>query len=122
LYSDDTSGNRSKKWNKFDVVCISLACLPKKESQSLKNIHFIACTNNLSVLEISKPVVDDFLLLEKGVEMFDAYINSNVLVIAPIICMACDNVRAAEMVSHLGSKTLKLCRICLVCIYMLCSF
>ena len=25
LFSDDTSGNRSKKWNKFDYWCLTLA-------------------------------------------------------------------------------------------------
>ena len=27
-FSDDTNGNRSKKWNKFDYWCLTLACLP----------------------------------------------------------------------------------------------
>ena len=38
LYSDDTSGNRSKRWNKFDSWCFKLAGLPNSENQKLHNI------------------------------------------------------------------------------------
>ena len=30
VYTDDTSGNKTKKWNKFDVCCVILAGLPRK--------------------------------------------------------------------------------------------
>ena len=32
LYSDDTSGNRSKKWNCFNLWCIQQAALPRIEN------------------------------------------------------------------------------------------
>ena len=35
IYSDDTSGNKSKVWNKFDPWCYLLAGLPKKENAKL---------------------------------------------------------------------------------------
>ena len=34
IYSDDTSGNRSKKWNKFDYWCLLLAGLPDMKTRS----------------------------------------------------------------------------------------
>ena len=77
-------------------------------------MHFISCSNRLSAIEMSRPIVDDLLALEKGVRMFDALTNSEVLVIAPVICALCDNVRASEIVNHLGSKAKRLCRICMV--------
>ena len=113
LYSDDTSGNKSKKWNKFDAFCITLAGLPKSQARKFSNIHFIACSNQLSAMEISLPIVQDLLKLEEGVVMFDAYLKIEVLVIAPIIAALCDNVRSAELVNHLGSKANKLCQICM---------
>ena len=39
IYSDDTSGNKSKVWNKFDSWCFLLAGLLKKENAKLENIH-----------------------------------------------------------------------------------
>ena len=40
IYSDDTSGNKLKLWNKFDLWCFLLAGLPKEENAKLENIHF----------------------------------------------------------------------------------
>lgn len=53
-------------------------------------------------------------LEEKGVVMYDASLNQECLVIAPVICFLCDNVRASEIVNHLGSPSNKYCRMCQV--------
>lgn len=45
LYSDDTSGNRSKKWNCFNVWCVQFAALPRHENSKLQNIFYICCSN-----------------------------------------------------------------------------
>ena len=119
LYTDDTSGNKSKQWNKFDLWCIKLAGLPTKENSKLHNIHMIVCSNKCGVLEMSKPMVDDFLNLEsKGIVSYDALLGTEVLVIAPVICAICDNPRAAEMMNHSGPAATMFCRMCMVCIYV----
>ena len=114
LYTDDTSGNKTKKWNKFDVYCLLLAGLPKESNTDLHNIHFITCSNNLSAIDMAQPIVEDLQKVEDGVEMFDAKLGKNVLVIAPLLCFLCDNARASEICSHLGSTASKFCRICQV--------
>lgn len=70
LYSDDTSGNRSKKWNGFDVWALMLAGLPKHENLKLQNIHLISASNCVKAVEMAKPIVEDLLRLEEGVVMF----------------------------------------------------
>lgn len=50
LYSDDTSGNRSKKWNKFNLWVMMLAGLHKLLNSQLEHIHLIACSNQVSAL------------------------------------------------------------------------
>ena len=55
-------------------------------------------------------------MLEKGISLYDAYTKMNVLVIAPVICLLCDNVHAAELLNHRGSTAVKLCQICMVMI------
>ena len=115
MYSDDTSGNKSKKWNKFELFCITLACLPKHEARKLNNIHYVTCSNQLSAIELSKPIVEDLQKLENGIELYDAHLGKNVLVVAPLLCAMCDNVRSAELVNHMGSKAVRLCRLCMVC-------
>lgn len=114
IYSDDTSGNRSKKWNKFDCWLMSFAGLPCTENRKLQNIHFITCSNKLSALDMCSPIVDDLLQLQDGVIVYDAVTQQNIFAICPILCCLCDNVRAAEIVNHLGSRTFRFCRLCMV--------
>jgi hypothetical protein len=59
LYCDDTSGNRSKKWNEHNSFLMSPAGLPPDEAQKEYNVHFI-CTSNLAgPLEMLDGVVDE---------------------------------------------------------------
>ena len=119
LYSDDMSGNRSKKWNKFDAWCLTLAGLQQKEAHKFQNIHFVSCSNRLSALQMADPLVEELKQLENGIKVFDALSQSYIFVIAPVICVLCDNVRASELLNHMGSKANKLCRFCMV---SLCGF
>ena len=114
LYSDDTSGNRSKKWNSFDVWAMMLAGLPREENAKLHNIHFIAASNKVKALKMTDPIVGDLIKLEEGVVLFDAAMQQNVLVVAPVLCILADNVRASELTNHSGSSANKFCRICQV--------
>ena len=114
LFSDDTSGNRSKKWNKFDYWCLTLAGLPASESRMFHNMHFLSCTNQMSSLDIVGPLVEDLEQLEEGVVMYDAFLNMKVLVIASIMAVLADNARASELLNHMGSRATKFCRKCLV--------
>lgn len=107
LYSDDMSGNCSKKWNKFDCYCMSLARLPRQ----LQNIHFISCSNKVSAIDIAEGIVFDLLQLERGTVCYDASLDTDVYV---VLCVLCDNARASELVDHMGSRTFKYCRVCMV--------
>ena len=94
---------------------MSLAGLPRHLSARQDNIHFICCSDVLSALELSEPISEELKLLEQdGITAFDAYSQQEVLVIAPLIFIVCDNPRASELVNHLGSKALKYCRFCMV--------
>ena len=68
---------------------------------------------------MSGPIVNDLCLLEKGVCVYDSFLEADVLVIAPVICLLCDNVRASELLNHQGSTAVKLCRLCMVTIHIL---
>ena len=114
LYSDDTSGNRSKKWNKFDCWCLSMAGLPIRDARKIENIHFICCSNQVSAMEIAIPLADDLRSLEQGIELYDNFMKRTVVVYSHVMCFLCDNVRASELTNHLGSKASRLCRFCMV--------
>lgn len=115
LYTDDTSGNKSKKWNKFDCWCFLLAGLPRQVNAQLNNIHFISCSNRVDVMDMMVPTVTELMMLEQGVPVFDAYLQKEVLLVAPVLAFLCDNPRHSELLSHLGGNAKKYCRMCMVC-------
>ena len=115
LYTDDTSGNRSKKWNKFDCWCFLLAGLPHHMNSQLHNIHFIACSNRVDCMDMAEAIAHDLKKLEEGVMMYDASLKREVMVIAPVLAILADNPRHSEVVNHLGSSANRYCRICMVC-------
>ena len=114
LYTDDTSGNRSKKWNKFDCWCFLLAGLPHQENAKLHNIHFVTCSNQAPVLRMAEAVVEDLKLLESGVVAYDAHLKRDVLLVAPVLAALGDNPRHSELLNHMGGRANKYCRMCLV--------
>ena len=122
VFTDDTSGSKSKIWNKFDSWCFQLAGLPKKENANLQNIHFICSSNKAPVMEKAKPLVKQFLALEDGIVLFDALLQCDVIAVAPILCFLCDNSLCFTVVQSHGATSNMFCRICNVrnlCMYML---
>ena len=51
LYTDDTSGNCSEKWNKVDCWCFLLSRLLHHINSQLQNIHFIVCSNRVDMAD-----------------------------------------------------------------------
>ena len=118
FYSDDLSGNRTKKWNCINAWCLMLAGLSKHQNAQHENIHFMCASNKVPVLEMVKPIVDDLLALQKGVVMYDAHLQQMALVKAPVLAFMGDNPRASEVAGHLTGYPNKLCRQCMVSIHM----
>ena len=115
LFSDDLSGNKSKKWHKFDAWYMSLAGLPRHLHTRLQNINFVCCSDSVAPLDLSSPIAEQLTALEQeGVEVYDAFLQQMVLVMAPLICIVCDNPRASELLNHLGSTAIMYCRFCMV--------
>jgi hypothetical protein len=115
LYTDDTSGNRSKKWHLFNSWSVLLAGIPRKQNSQLSKIHFLSCSDSVSVLDMAEPIAEELLDLErKGTVVYDAHLDCQVLVVAPLLCVLADNPRASEVVSHLRGAAAKFCRMCMV--------
>ena len=56
---------------------------------------------------MTESLVKDLLELEEnGIVIYDAYLNEEVLVVAPIICRICDNLRASDHEQRWGNGNL----------------
>ena len=93
---------------------MTLAGLPLHMVDKPHHMHLISCSNNVSALDLSAPIVEDLLKLEDGMYMHDASMEEQVLVFTPVLSILCDNPRASELLNHLGSSAKKFCRLCLV--------
>ena len=59
LYSDDTSGTVSKKWNKHMSFYFILAGLPPKLGGLGFNVKFLSSSNSATALEMADSIVDE---------------------------------------------------------------
>ena len=89
--------------------------LPQSERNKLENIHFLGCSNKVHALAIAEALVENIMKLENGVQMYDAYLKQNVMVVAPVLFIMSDNPMSSELCNHQGSMARKFCRMCLVC-------
>ena len=66
-------------------------------------------------IELAVPMVKELKSLEEeGIIAFDAFLMKEVLVVAPVLCIICDNPRASEITNNLGPGSRRFCRMCMV--------
>ena len=95
--------------------------LPRHENYELENIHLICCSDKVSTLEMSQPISDKLFHLElEGLEVYDSYLQQNVLLVAPLLLLMADNPRASELLKHMmgSSANFFFCRICLLQVHI----
>ena len=96
LFTDDTSGNKSKKWHKFDSWSLIFACMTRKDNAMIRNIHFYCCSDVATAVDMTEPLVKELNKLEKdGVEAYDVMLQQEIIVVSPVICILADNPRAS---------------------------
>ena len=60
---------------------------------------------------MTPPIVAELKTLEsEGIVCFDAHLQKEVLVVAPVLCILCDNPRASEVTNTLGPGSRLFCR------------
>lgn len=100
LFTDDTSGNISKQYNKYDSWSMTFAAMPFSMRNKRENTFFISAVSGsagLHAMHLVPGLVEDLLQLEQGVVMYSFEHGKKVLVIAPILFIAADNPRHAEL-------------------------
>ncbi|KAL6307553.1 hypothetical protein BKA93DRAFT_727298, partial [Sparassis latifolia] len=114
LYCDDTSGNRSKKWNKHNSLLFTLAGLPCSLVHLMYNIHYLATSNIAAPLEMAEELASVLrMALRSGIVNMIKY-DETVLVVPWILAFLGDNPMSSEFASHIGMKGKCFCRTCMV--------
>lgn len=114
IWSDDTSGNKSKQYNVFDSYLMYLAAMPMEERNRRENAMFI-CTSdkNLQAVDMLGAIVDDLKQLEQGIEVYSYDHGEYVLLVAPLLMVTADNPRHSQLAMHKGTSSKANCRKCL---------
>ncbi|KAJ3382866.1 hypothetical protein HDU80_001440 [Chytriomyces hyalinus] len=112
LCNDDTNGNVSKKWNKYESWLFSLASLLFKVTQQQANINFICTSKKASAIETAEIIVHCMRELQDGIVVYDVTLEEDVVVIGCILQILGDNPAQSIIVSHSGLASSKPCRIC----------
>ncbi|KAH9807163.1 hypothetical protein DFH28DRAFT_1152885 [Melampsora americana] len=114
LYSDDTSGNVSKKFNKHMSIYFTLSGLAPVWSNQEYHTHFLATTNCATALELFDHVVDDINDLgRKGFTAYDHTLGTEVCAMVMVLCHVGDSPMHAEICNTTNpANTLTPCRMC----------
>ncbi|SAL99752.1 hypothetical protein [Absidia glauca] len=115
FFTDDTSANISKQYNKLDGWSMYFAGMPFSERSKTENVCYVSAvlgSSGLNAMDLVPALVDDLLSLERGVLMYCADQGRMVLVIAPILFISADNPRHAEFCSIKMPSSNYPCRKC----------
>ncbi|KAI9324823.1 hypothetical protein BDR26DRAFT_964463 [Obelidium mucronatum] len=113
--SDETSGNISKRYNKFENFFVIFPALPHQFHGS-KHINFVATTNEGDWKDIADVSLKDLQFgseLANGMRVFNAFTKKHVLVVSSLLLMLVDNPRASNICQHVGAEGSFYCRCCL---------
>ncbi|CAC5362944.1 speG [Mytilus coruscus] len=112
--NDDTSGNKSRKWNPYHLWTVQMAGLPNRYKQQKHYHHFLTVSNKVSIMDIGKPIIDDINdLCRNGKIMFDVLQGREVLVTSQLALVETDNMMAVSACKLKGPAAQQNCRICI---------
>ncbi|KAA1082985.1 hypothetical protein PGT21_022018 [Puccinia graminis f. sp. tritici] len=114
LYADDTSGNKSKRWNKHISFYLTLSGLPPEMTNMEYNCHFVTTSNVASPLELAEPVVSQLNQLStEGAFAFDATLKEEVMFMCIPLAFLADSPMAAKFTNTPNpGKANNPCRMC----------
>jgi hypothetical protein len=115
LFTDDTSGNRSKQYNAYESWSMKCAALSFKERSSIANIHFTSAIpkkDGAGGISLLPCIVDDLKQLEEGMIMYSAEHDEDVLVVAPLLWLEADTPCHSELCGLYSPTSLYPCRKC----------
>ncbi|KNZ57692.1 hypothetical protein VP01_2098g2 [Puccinia sorghi] len=114
LYSDDTSGNVSKQFNKHNSFYFTLSGLPPEISNQEYNCHFLSTSNVATVGEMGELIIDELNeMVTIGFPAYDYSIHEPVWVISVVLCFLADSPMHAKITNTPNpGASLNPCRMC----------
>jgi hypothetical protein len=113
LFADDTSGNTSKTWNKYESYFFTLAGLPFRLNQDLENVHFVMTSREGSAIDTSICVAESLLEMRNGVDAKTAN-GEKIVFVGQVLFLAADGPAHADLCNANTQQGLTPCRLCTV--------
>ncbi|KAL0097661.1 hypothetical protein J3Q64DRAFT_1694071 [Phycomyces blakesleeanus] len=111
MYSDDTSGNDSKQYNVYYSFLIYFAVMTLEEQNKWENTLFVCtCNHVLNAVDMLRPLVDNLVTLQKGIQMYSDDLGKHVLVVAPLLLFMGDNPCQSQLAMHKKTASRRFCR------------
>ncbi|KAI9102777.1 hypothetical protein DFS34DRAFT_692279 [Phlyctochytrium arcticum] len=105
--------SESKRYNPHINWALQFAGLPFKSQQEDYNIHLITVSDQVEGVEMGAELVKQITeQAEKGVQVYHATLQEEVLVVSPIMAILGDNPMHSELGAHIGLKGNFPCRFC----------
>ncbi|KAI9103395.1 hypothetical protein DFS34DRAFT_671836 [Phlyctochytrium arcticum] len=115
LFCDDTSGNRSKRFNPHESWFVQLAGLPFADQQDVYHIHFVCTSNEANGIEMADRLVEQIAgPSSEGFVAFDGKAQESVYVVCPLLVVTADNPMHSHLGAHIGMTGNSPCRFCKV--------
>ncbi|KAL0094512.1 hypothetical protein F4703DRAFT_1922105 [Phycomyces blakesleeanus] len=111
MYSDDTSGNDSKQYNVYYSFLIYFAVMTLEEQNKWENTLFVCtCNHVLNAVDMLRPLVDNLVTLQKGIQMYSDDLGKHVLIVAPLLLFIGDNPCQSQLAMHKETASRRFCR------------
>ena len=113
LFSDETSGSKTKQWNNHESISYRLMNLPFEMSQSEDRVRYLCVSKDVPAMDMLDAVYKEVTAtLEKGVVTLDPDEEREVLVVASVFAFLADNPRHSHICRHTGASGNHPCRFC----------
>ena len=112
VFSDETSGCRTKQGNFHESCSISFLSQSFADRQLSCNHHLVSTASMVLPIEQFKALAKEFQQLESGVMGINGETGGKIIIVAAIAALLGDNPRQSTFASHRGPRARQNCRFC----------
>jgi ribosomal protein L35AE/L33A len=113
VFSDETSGNVSKQYNKYESCTFTFSNMPREKRAQNIHSHILSTSNGIHAMEQLDTVAEDLLDMETGIVGIDGATGRQAIIVSPVAAFLGDNPRQSDVCSHRGMVAHANCRFCM---------